>query len=80
MRFNVCNESPDERNVTVKWSLKNIDGKTKTHFEKEVTVPPLSAVWMERVELQEADLYSDYVVYELAENEVVISKETLIFL
>lgn len=79
VRFNVCNESPDERNVTVKWSLKNIDGKTKTHFEKEVTVPPLSAVWMERVELQEADLYSDYVVYELAENEVVISKETLIF-
>lgn len=79
VRFNVCNESLDKHKVTVKWQLKSIKGDVKAQFEKELDVSPLSAVWMDRVELPEAELGTDYVVYELTENQIRISKETLIF-
>ncbi|WP_328597051.1 beta-mannosidase [Porcincola intestinalis] len=79
VRFNVCNESLNKHKVTVRWQLKNVKGDVKAQFEKELDISPLSAVWMDRVELPEAELGTDYVVYELTENQKRISKETLIF-
>ena len=44
-----------------------------------VQVEELSAKWMEKVELPEADLYSDYVIYRLKENGEILSESTVIF-
>lgn len=79
VHFNVNNESLSDRKVTVRWSLKNVQGDRKCSFENETAVPSLSAVWLDPVELPEAELNTDYVVYELIEDGRVLSKNTLIF-
>ena len=38
-----------------------------------------TVVWLDKIELEEAELYEDYVLYELREDQRVISRETLIF-
>ncbi len=79
VRFNVNNESLQEKKVVVFWQLRNVDGTVKYQAEETVQVPPLSSVWLDKIELEEAELYEDYVLYELREDQRVISRETLIF-
>ena len=79
VRFNVSNESMQDRTVTVEWELKNVDGTVKRKENCQITVPSLSAKWMEAEKLPEADLYSDYVIYRLKEGETVLSESSVIF-
>ena len=79
VRFNVSNESRKQRTVTVEWELKNVDRTVKRQESTVVQVEELSAKWMEKVELPEADLYSDYVIYRLKENGEILSESTVIF-
>lgn len=79
VRFNVSNESRKQRTVTVEWELKSVDWTVKRQESMVVQVEELSAKWMEKVELPEADLYSDYVIYRLKENGEILSESTVIF-
>lgn len=67
IRLNVTNETMQEKQVVVKWQLRNPDAKVLFERECKVTVPPLSAVWLDRVELEQAELYANYVSYQLLE-------------
>lgn len=79
IRLNVSNESLEERRVTVHYALRNASAELIRQGETEVTVPALSAVWLPKEGMQDAELYSNYVSYELEENGTIQSAGTVLF-
>ncbi len=79
VRFNVSNETPDEHTVDVIWQTRDSCGSIRDERKETVTVPALSAVWLEREDMPEADLYDDHVSYRLEENGEVVSAGSVIF-
>jgi len=79
VRFNVSNETMRDREVTVEWQLRTATGEEKECIETTVYVPALSAVWLEKVPLSQAELYNDHVCYSLKENGEVIGEGSVIF-
>ncbi len=79
VRFNVSNETMRDRDVTVEWQLRDAGGMVKECRETEVHVPALSAVWLDKVPLPQAELYSDHVSYTLKESGTVIGEGSVIF-
>ena len=79
VRFNVSNETMQDRDVTVEWQLRDAFGGVKMYKETKLYVPALSAVWMEKVLLPQAELYSDHVSYILKENGEIIGEGSVIF-
>lgn len=65
IRLNVTNETMQEKQAVVKWQLRDPDAKVLCEQACKVTVSPLSAVWLDRVDLEQADLYANYVSYQL---------------
>ena len=79
IRLSVTNETLEEKEVLVRWYLRNTKGEILREEEREVTVPSLSSVWLEKVELPDVDVFEEYVSYEALEQEVVVSEGTVIF-
>ncbi len=79
IRLNVTNESMKDRNVTVKWQLRNSDGTVLKEEETGITVKAMSSEWLEKKELPEAKLYENYVSYQAFENGEEISSGTVLF-
>lgn len=79
VRFNVSNETMQEHSLLVRWELRNSHGTVKRQEIGSVTAAALSAVWMDKVELPEAELYEDHVYYELEENGKLLSSASVIF-
>lgn len=79
IRLNVANETLQEKSISVRWALRNADASIVRQEEHRLTLAPLSAVWLEKVLLPEADLFTQYVSYEALENNTVISSGTVIF-
>lgn len=82
IRLNVVNETLEERSVTVKWTIRDALGKpVKWADPREATVkvPALSAVWLDKVELPDIDVFREYVSYEGWEDGQCIGRGTVIF-
>lgn len=87
IRLNVTNETMQEKQAVVKWQLRNPDAEVLCEQACKVTVPPLSAVWLDRVNLEQAVLYANYVSYQLFEDNSeeadkqngVVSEGTVLF-
>ena len=79
IRLNVANETMFDQTVTVKWALRKNTAEVIEEHEEEVRVPRLTSVWLEKVMLPQAELYSDYVSYDLYQNGKRISGGTVIF-
>ncbi len=79
VRFNVSNETMEERRVTVTWQLRDAEGTVKEERTETVTVPAMSAVWLEKEALPQAALYEDHVSYTLTENGTVLGAGSVIF-
>ena len=79
IRFNVVNETRGNVDVTVRWTLRRSDGSVKRGGEQELCVPALSAVWMEKEELEDAALYEDYVSYQCLKDGEILSRGSVIF-
>lgn len=79
IRLNVANETQEERKVLVRWNLRNASGESLREEQKEVRVPALSAVWLEKEELPEADVFTQYVSYEAWIGGELVSEGTVIF-
>ena len=79
IRLCVSNETREKRNVIVRWQLRDAQGCIKESAEKAVSVDALSSLWLDRISMQHADTYSDYVSYEMMENEQNISSGTILF-
>ncbi|MCR4720094.1 MAG: hypothetical protein K5655_00005, partial [Lachnospiraceae bacterium] len=79
IRLNVANESMTERVCEVRWQLRDSEANVLREESTFVTVKPMSALWLEKVELPEVRIYEDYVNYELLENGEVVSEGTVLF-
>lgn len=79
IRLNVANETLEDKQVTVKWALRNADSSVVRQEETVVIVKALSSVWLDKVEFPDVDYFSQYVSYEAWENGVCISEGTVIF-
>ncbi|HIS49216.1 MAG TPA: glycoside hydrolase family 2 protein [Candidatus Gallacutalibacter pullistercoris] len=80
IRLNVSNETRQEQKVTVKWKLCNNHSEVlRDGGETEVTVPALSSVWLDKVELPEANIFTDYVRFECWQDGRMISASSVIF-
>lgn len=64
IRLNVANETRTDREIRVEWNLRNSRGEIIRGGDAVVTVPGLSAVWLEKQDCMDADLYGNYVSYE----------------
>lgn len=74
-----CNETLREKKVKVFWELRNAEARILRQDSCELTLKPLSSVWMEKVELPEADIYENYVSYRMEENGNICSEGTVLF-
>lgn len=79
IRLNVANETLMNRNITVKWALRNKDGSVVRCEEMQVMAPALSAVWLDKEQFSDVDCFSQYVSYEGWENGNCVSEGTVIF-
>lgn len=75
----VANETQENKCVIVRWALRNNRAEILKAGEEMVTAGALSATWLERVSMEEAELYGDYVSYELWENTRQLSGGTVLF-
>lgn len=79
IRLNVANETRQDIQVTVRWTLRRADGSVKRGGEQVVSVPALSARWLEREDLDDADLYRDYVSFACLRSGETISQGSVLF-
>lgn len=79
IRLNVANETREEKQVTVKWALRDAGANITQSGELQLTVPPLSAVWLKKQEFAELDIFKEYISFQLLEQEQEVSSGTAIF-
>ena len=79
IRLNVANETRRAEKVHVRWALRNADVSVVSQWEEDVEVPALTSVWLDKMELPEADIFSQYVSYEMEKDGKIISSGTVIF-
>ena len=73
------NETLMEKQVGISWELRDAGAGILRSGNYEISLPPLSSVWMDKVELPEADIYENYVSYRMEENGNVCSRGTVLF-
>jgi len=80
IHLNVVNETIEDAEVTVCWSLRNNKSEILSveHNEKLI-IPALSSVWLEKVELPEARLHQDHVYFSCSSEGRIISEGSVIF-
>lgn len=79
VRFNVSNETLTERHVRVCFEVRNTRAQILRCEYAELAVPPLSAVWLDKVELPEIQVMDEYVSYHLLEDDKLVSEGSVIF-
>lgn len=79
IRLNVANETLQEKEILVKWYLRNARGTILWEKQELVCVPTLGSVWLDKAELPDVDVFTEYVSYEAWEGEERISEGTVIF-
>ena len=80
VRLNVANETREEQVVEVSWALRNAKAQVlRDGGTKELRVPALTSVWLDKVMLPDVDIFSEYVSYEIRQDGRVISDGTVIF-
>ena len=79
IRLNVANETMEEKHLTVRWALRKADASVIREESQEITVAPLSAYWLDKVLLPDADLFDEYISYQVEEKGEVLSSGTVIF-
>ncbi|MBU3840730.1 MAG: glycoside hydrolase family 2 protein [Candidatus Ruminococcus intestinipullorum] len=79
IRLNVTNETLEEKTIIVNYAIRNAKAEIQSEHSKEILVPALSSVWLDKVLLDELDPFTEYVSYEAQENGNTISSGTVIF-
>jgi beta-mannosidase len=77
--LSVANETQQTLSVVVKWALRTPDSVIADKGSREVTVNPLSSVWLEKTDFAAADMYGHYVSFELILNNEAVSEGTVLF-
>ena len=79
VRLNVANESMQSVTGTVHWALRRADSTVLREGEERITVPALSALWLEKMEFPDASLTGHYVSFDFTVDGEVVSEGTAIF-
>lgn len=79
IRLNVANETRKEQKGTVLWEVRDAKGNILRSESREVTVPPLSSLWLDKVLLKEADPFREYVSYRFEQEGEIVSEGTVLF-
>ncbi|EET61225.1 glycosyl hydrolase family 2, sugar binding domain protein [Marvinbryantia formatexigens DSM 14469] len=79
IRLNVANETREEAVVTVRYALRNPKAEILRSGEEKVMVPALTSVWLDKVEFPDADIYTEYISYELEKDGEILSDGTVNF-
>lgn len=77
--LNVTNETLEDKEIQVKWYLRNAKAEILREETETLSVPDLSSVWMDKVELPEVDVFTEYVSFEAWEKGQKISEGSVIF-
>jgi beta-mannosidase len=75
----VANESRKDENLKVHWSVRNAGAEILKEETREVFVPALSSVWLDKQLLPNIDIFNEYVSYSLYSDDNVVSEGTVIF-
>lgn len=79
VRFNVSNETFEERYMQITWTVRNAGGGEQSREIVMLTVPPFSYEWTRKWELPDLDASREYVSYSLTENGTVLSQGSILF-
>ena len=75
----VTNETKEVFTGTVFWELRDRDGEVLEKGETFMTVPAFTSVWLDEMEFKQIDVDNNYLSYELAINEGIVSSGTVLF-
>ena len=64
---------------TVRWALRKASGEAILDGEQEISVEPLSGVWLSKLDFSEYDELEVYISYSFAQDGNVISEGTSLF-
>lgn len=79
IHLNVTNETLKDREILVKWYVRNAAAEILREEHAKNQVPALESVWLPKAELPEIDVFTQYVSFEAWENGECVSGGTVIF-
>lgn len=79
IHLNVANETFRDRNIRVRWCLRDAGARILREEEQEIQVPAFTSVWLDKTELPQVNVFEEYVSYEAWEGENIISQGTVLF-
>ena len=79
IRLNVANETRTDVDVTVRWALRKASAEIIKSGETKVHVPALTSAWLDKEEFPEANIYEEYISYEMEKDGEIISEGTVNF-
>lgn len=78
-RLNVCNETLRDVTGEVVWALRTPDGAIVRQNQQTLTIPTMSAKWLDKVDCADASLTGHYVSFAFVVDNVAVSEGTCIF-
>lgn len=78
-RLNVCNETLRDVTGEVVWALRTPDGEIVRQNQQTLTIPAMSAKWLDKVDCADASLTEHYVSFAFVVDDVAVSDGTCIF-
>ena len=78
-RLNVCNETLRDVTGEVVWALRTSDGAIVRQGHQALTIPAMSAKWLDKVDCADASLTGHYVSFAFVVDDVTVSEGTCIF-
>ncbi len=78
-RLHVANETMARVDGTVRWSLRKADGGVILDGAREVSVEPLSGLWLEKMDFSDYDELEVYISYSFEQGGAAVSENTTLF-
>lgn len=78
-RLNVCNETLRDVTGEVVWALRTPDGAIVRQNQQTLTIPAMSAKWLDKVDCADASLTGHYVSFAFVVDDIALSEGTCIF-
>lgn len=78
-RLHVANETMEKVSGLVRWALRRAAGEVILDGTEEVSVEPLSGLWLSKMDFSSYDELEVYISYSLEQNGVVVSEGTSLF-
>lgn len=78
-RLNVTNETTEDVSGIVKWELRTAEAKVLQSGEEKITVPALSAHWLDNMDFNKTDVQNNYLSFCFIVDDVAVSEGTVLF-